>query len=254
MSGQERNREIFLARYGSEKHIDSLIDQPEYLTQIAENPSLTDKHKIQISANKGSDYHIDVAKRTIAVKSEHLPDEARHNFMTDENSNVRHAFSSRDDLRDHEIEHLSHDPSEGVISNIVRDSKNPENSEETRKWRQIPSWKHDLVMKFINNGPFHAQKALASSHDIPPKYIDHIANLNNETLDANLAKHATRMTIGQYERFANHPSAAVRTHLATKFSTPMYILHKLKDDPHDIVSTIAKNEIQKKEKYSHGTE
>lgn len=226
MSEQERNKDNFLARYGSENHIDSLIGNKYFHDKeiLLKNPSITAEQHEKL-------FNMDAPTRLKAAVagSEGLPKNLRHTIMTHSHGHVRSTFARRNDITDEEFNHLRHDNDPNVIHALVDEYAKPNDSKLDNR-----------VSDIIHNGPDYARSVVAKNHGLASHHVYDVLSSGDTTSIANVANHNVNLNPDHLKTLSDHPDFRVRGRLAMNRELPDHIREKLRNDPDENVRTFAK--------------
>lgn len=232
---KEENKKDFLARYGSAKHIDQLLNDNTFHDKefVLNNPMVTAEHH-------GKLFDIDgpISNKEAVARSEYLPRNMRHGIMTHPHIQVRAAFARRPDITDAEFQHLKHDSHPAVIQHMA-------------DWRFRPFAQEKLtnerISDIVKNGPDFARQVVAKQRDLPSEHVYDIIGHGDKTKGsgdiaaiAEVAQHNINLNPDHLKTLSEHPDFRVRGRLAMNREIPDHIRTKLLNDENDTVKQFAK--------------
>lgn len=153
------NKKDFLARFGSEDHINSLIKDPNYENQmfLLENPNI-ETHHIEKLANTTKDRYI---IRHI-VRNEKTPDSVIDKFI--KFPNWHSSMASKKNLSPEHIDHLMNEKNDDAKDTLARKSENLQ-ERHYEKLAQHSSW--------------DVRYSLAKNPKITDHWLRHLTNDEN---------------------------------------------------------------------------
>lgn len=211
------NKKEFLARYGSVKHIDDLLNDKSFYSPetVLENPMVTPEHHEKLFRRDGPIYY-----KTKVIKSPGFPSHMREEVMTHSNPHIRGAFASRSDITDEEFHHMKHDNDPNVIHALVDEYTKPMDSKLDNR-----------ISDIIHNGPDYARSVVAKNHELASHHVYDVLSSGDTTSIANVANHNINLNPDHLKTLSEHPDFRIRGRLAMNRELPDHIREKLRNDP-----------------------
>lgn len=229
------DKKEFLARYGSEKHIDDIIADKTFHEKelVLKNPMVNAGHHEKLFRMDGP-----IHQKSEVARSKNLPQNLRHEIMTHPNVNVRNNFANRADISDAEFQHMKHDSSSVVIRGLVDEYSRPPNADVDSR-----------ISDIIHNGPEIARNTIAGIHDLQSHHVYDILKSDHIPAITEVAQHNINLNPDHIKTLSEHPDFRVRGRLTMNREIPDYVLSKLSTDEHDTVSHLAKAEQSRRNRW-----